>query len=156
MRLGPEATKTHAEKGWQDTFRARMSLHWAMAVVLHDRACWLGQFSPDRLKDQSVSEFADSRVFLAEDPALKGAAAAVTLETLDGHVYRMTREFPPGDAAAPFSRQEVLAKLSVAGRSFGPPEDLARLDADVATLEAVRHVRPFIRRLGRPGPPEGE
>jgi 2-methylcitrate dehydratase PrpD len=155
VRLGPEATKTHAEKAWQDTFRARMSLHWAMAVVLHDRACWLEQFSPDRLKDRSVSDFADSRVFLAEDPALEGAAAAVTLETLDGHVYRLTREFPPGDAAAPFTRQEVLAKLSVAGRSFGPPEDLARLDADVAALEAISHVRPFIRRLGRPGPPEG-
>lgn len=155
VRLGPAGAKTHAEKAWQDTFRARMSLHWAMAVSLHDRACWLEQFSPDRLTDRSVSDFANSRVFLAEDPELKGAAAAVTLETMDGQVHSVTREFPPGDAATPFTHQEVLAKLQAAGKSFGPPEDLARLDSDVATLEAVRHVRPFIRRLGRPGPLEG-
>jgi 2-methylcitrate dehydratase PrpD len=154
VRLGPAGTKTHAEKAWQDTFRARMSLHWAMAVVLHDRACWLEQFSPDRLMDRSVSDFANSKVFLAEDSALKGAAAVVTLETADGHVHTMTREYPPGDAATPFTHQEVVAKLHLAGRSFGPPEDLARLDSDVTTLEEVPHVRPFIRLLGRPSPAE--
>jgi 2-methylcitrate dehydratase PrpD len=155
VRLGPAGTKTHAQKAWQDTFRARMSLHWAMAVVLHDRACWLEQFSPDRLTDRAVSDFADKRVFLMEDPALKGAAAYVALETVDGQVHSMTREFPPGDAATPFTHEEVLAKLSVAGQGFGSPEELARLDADVATMEDVGHVRPFIGRLGRPGSPEG-
>jgi 2-methylcitrate dehydratase PrpD len=155
VRLGPAGTKTHARKAWQDTFRARMSLHWAMAVVLHDRACWLEQFSPDRLTDRAVSDFADKRVLLMEDPALKGAAAYVALETVDGHVYSMTREFPPGDAAAPFTHEEVLAKLFVAGQDFGSPEELARLDADVATMEDVGHVRPFIGRLGRPGSSEG-
>jgi 2-methylcitrate dehydratase PrpD len=150
VRLGPAGTKTHREKAWQDTFRARMSLHWAMAVVLHDRACWLEQFSPDRLADRSVSDFASSQVFLEEDFALKGAAAVVKLETVDGQVHTMTREYPPGDAATPFTHEEVVAKLQVAGRSFGPPEDLARIDSDVTTLEEVRHVRPFIRRLGRP------
>jgi 2-methylcitrate dehydratase PrpD len=154
VRLGPAGSRTHAEKAWQDTFRARMSLHWAMAVVLHDRACWLEQFSPERLTDRAVSEFADQRVILVEDPALAGAAACVALETVDGHVHSMTREFPPGDAATPFTHEEVVEKLLVAGRSFGLPEELGRIDADVATMEEAGHVRPFIRRLGRPGPPE--
>jgi 2-methylcitrate dehydratase PrpD len=154
VRLGPAGSRTHAEKAWQDTFRARMSLHWAMAVVLHDRACWLEQFSPERLTDRAVSEFADQRVILVEDPALAGAAACVALETVDGHVHSMTREFPPGDAATPFTHEEVVEKLLVAGRSFGLPEELVRIDADVATMEEAGHVRPFIRRLGRPGPPE--
>ena len=150
VRLGPAGSATHAEKAWQDTFRARMSLHWAMAVVLYDRACWLEQFSPDRLTDRAVAEFADTRVFLAEDPALKGAAARVTLETLDGQVHSITREFPPGDAATPFTHEEVVAKLFAAGRSFGSPEELSALEADVTAMEAAGHVRPFIRRLGRP------
>jgi 2-methylcitrate dehydratase PrpD len=150
VRLGQAGSKTHAEKAWQDTFRARMSLHWAMAVVLHDRACWLEQFSPDRLTDRAVAKFADTRVFLTEDPALTGAAARVTLETLDGQVHSITREFPPGDAATPFTHEEVVAKLFAAGRSFGSPEELTALEADVTAMEAAGHVRPFIRRLGRP------
>ena len=155
VRLGPAPFKTHVEKAWQDTFRARMSLHWAMAVVLYDRACWLEQFSPDRLTDQSVSEFAANRVVLAEDPSLGGAAAYVALETRDGLVHSMTREHPPGDAAAPFTHDEVLAKLSAAGRSFASPTELSGLEADVAAMEDIDRVRPFIRRLGRPGLPEG-
>lgn len=150
VRLGPAGAKTHAHKAWQDTFRARMSLHWSMAVVLQDRACWLDQFSPDRLTDRVVSDFADTRVFLSEDPALAGAAAYVALETADGQVYSMTREFPPGDAETPFTHEEVLAKLLAAGQGFGSPAELARLDADVATMDNAGHVRPFIARLGRP------
>ena len=69
----------HGTLNWDDKFKALLSMPYITAVVLHDRACWLDQFEPARVKDKAVDTFARERVKVVAEPGIAGTAALVEI-----------------------------------------------------------------------------
>ena len=138
----------HGTLDWDDKFKALLSMPYITSVVLHDRACWLDQFEPARVKDKAVDAFARERVKVAIAPGIEGTAALVEIKTADGVTHTDRRLVAKGDAADPLSRAEIQRKLRTAAagvlsnaaveRVIAMVDGLERLDNVCDLLDAVR------------------
>ncbi len=131
----------HGTLAWDDKFKALLSMPYITSVVLHDRACWLDQFEPARVKDKAVDAFARECVNVRADAAIQGAAAIVEIKTKSGATYTDNRPVAKGDAADPLSRAEIQGKLRTAARGVIADAAVARLIALVDGLENLADVR---------------
>ncbi len=141
----------HGTLAWDDKFKALLSMPYITSVVLHDRACWLDQFEPARVKDRVVDAFARERVTVHIEPGIEGTAALVEIKTTDGATHVDRRKVAKGDAADPLSRAEIQDKLRTAAkgvisnaavdRVIALVDDLERLDNARDLLDAIRSER---------------
>ena len=149
VRVGlPEASfRLNGGATWHDQLSAFQSARYVAAVVLHDRQCWLEQFSPERISDPALGEFARARVRVEIDASLPPGAAVVALETVDGGGSTNRVDVPLGDPSSPLAVDDVAAKLRQA-TSGGPLE--SRVDSivrSVVDLEAASSLRPLMATL---------
>jgi 2-methylcitrate dehydratase PrpD len=143
VRLPEKAFKMHAEMPWHDGFNSRLSTRYISSVVLLDGECGLEQFADTRLAAQDVNTLANDRVSVELDPAASDGSASMQATLRDGRVVHAATASPPGHPNSPLTREQVLAKLSIAtaGRELrmGAIEIAKRLEAlaeesDVAEL----------------------
>jgi 2-methylcitrate dehydratase PrpD len=120
IRLSEPTYRMHGEMGWDDKFRALLSTRYAASVVLHDRACWLDQFEPDRIADPAVRAFAADRIEVRSDPDIQVTGAAVEVERNDGAPVAVRRAVPKGDSDDPLSEAEIVDKFLLASRGTLP------------------------------------
>lgn len=107
-----EAThRMHGEMGWDTRFSALLSARYTAAVVLHDRSCWLDQFTAERIADPVVGQFATDRIITMAEAGIPTYGAALEVELNDGRRLQARREMPHGDAADPLTADELAAKL---------------------------------------------
>jgi 2-methylcitrate dehydratase PrpD len=128
MTIGLEESthRMHGAMGWEDRFRALLSTHYAAAVVLHDRACWLEQFEPERLADPVVTRFATERIQVVVDNSVPTTGAVVDVVLTDGRRLAARRDVPKGDAKDPLSTAELEGKFRLAAQGVIPEENAER------------------------------
>ena len=134
----------HGTLAWDDKFKALLSMPYITAVVLHDRACWLDQFEPARVKDPAVDAFARERVKVGIEPGIAGTAALVEITTTAGVTHSDRRLVAKGDAADPLSRTEIQGKLRTAAAGVISNAAADRIIALVDNLERVANVRELL------------
>ena len=152
MRIALSETtyRLHGEMGWDTRFKALLSTRYAAAVVLHDRECWLEQFTPDRIADPTVSAFARDRIEVVADSEMPVTGAAVELVLNDGSRLSVRREVPKGDADDPLTVEELIGKFQRAARGVLHQADSARaleLLLDVENLPRVDDLMAVLSRM---------
>jgi 2-methylcitrate dehydratase PrpD len=137
----------HGELDPKDRFQARLSARYVAAVVLHDRVCWLEQFTPGRFADAELIRFARERITTAENPAVHSGGASVEVRLVDGGTLSLTAAVPKGDPDDPLSFDEVAEKFrrSAAGKlSAAVCEQTVKA---VRELDSVDDVRALLEPL---------
>jgi aconitate decarboxylase len=145
--LSPTGYKLHGVREPADRFLARLSARYVAAVVLHDRACWMEQFSAERFADPELHAFARERVQAFEDPSVSEGGASVEIRLADGQILREVAAVAKGDPADPLTFEEVAAKLRVAGAGKVPPLALEATIAAIAGLEQIVDVAEVLAPL---------
>ena len=125
ITLSETTYRLHGEMGWDTRFRALLSTRYTAAVVMHDRECWLEQFTQERISDPTVGAFARERIKVVADPAMPVTGAAVEIELTDGRHESVRRDVPKGDADDPLTVDELLGKFQRAARGVLAETDAA-------------------------------
>lgn len=144
--LSDTVYRMHGELGWDTRFRALLSTRYVASVIVHDRACWLDQFTPERIADPRLDRFARERIRVEVDDGLPTNGATVRLETVDGTAHERRRDAPKGDVSDPLTWEEIEGKFEDAASAV-PQTVRARIVGDIRDLEGVRDVRPLIAAL---------
>jgi 2-methylcitrate dehydratase PrpD len=152
VRLSGTVFDMHGTLPWDVRFRALLSAPYATAVILHDRRCWVEQFSQERISDPALGAFARDRVRVVRDPELSGTAATVEVRLAGGQVLREHREVPRGDADDPLTRAEIEAKFRSAAAGVLEEPAAEELLGALGELERLPNVRPLLAGL-RPRAP---
>jgi 2-methylcitrate dehydratase PrpD len=150
LTLPTQAHSLHAAVGWDDRFRARLSARYVAAVVLHDRRCWLDQFTAERVADPGVRAFARDHVAVLHDPELPASAVALRAVHADGREVVVRRSVPKGDPADPLSRADLLEKLENAAAPRLPDTTVKQLLDVLPALDDQPDVSSIIRSLCLP------
>jgi 2-methylcitrate dehydratase PrpD len=116
----------HGTLPWDDRFHALLSAPYVTAVILADGACGLDQFTPERLKDAQLDEYARKHVEVVVDDTVQGTGAVVDLELPDGRRVSDRRAVPHDDEQDPLNMADVRAKFATAAEGIGPAEVAAR------------------------------
>lgn len=147
IRIGLSETvyRMHGELGWDSRFRALLSARYVASVVVHDQACWLDQFTPERIADPKVDAFARHRIRVEVDPKLATNAAVVEVRTTDGQASVVQRDAPRGDSSDPLSRDEILDKFRRASGPLMTEGEADRVSAIATRLEEAPGTRSLIR-----------
>lgn len=132
---------------YQGKFEALLSIHYAAAAILHDRALTLAQFEPVRYNDPELARFAAERVEVNCDPQLSGVQSVVEAELADGSTIRTRCDHPRGAPENPLTRAQIEEKFRVyaVGRLGEPTaKEIVRM---VARLEELGSARDLMDRL---------
>ena len=140
----------HGTLPWDDKFKALLSAPYVMAIIVHDRRCWLDQFAAQRYRDPAVDRFTRERVKVLADPSLQGTAATVEVRMTDGTLHTDKRQCAKGDPDDPLSRAEIAEKLRTAARGRLPESQVNRIVELVSRLEDVADVRELTAALRIP------
>ena len=137
----------HGTLAWNDKFKALLSMPYITSIVLHDRACWLGQFAPSRIADKAVDAFARERVKVSIALGIEGTAALVEIVTNAGITHTDRRLVAKGDAADPLSRAEIIGKLRTAARDVITDAAVERVIQQVGNLENLADSRELLNAV---------
>jgi 2-methylcitrate dehydratase PrpD len=140
LRVGLSETvyKMHGAISWENRFRALLSAPYAAAVVLHDRRCWLDQFSTERVRDPQLDAFIRERVEVRLDPSVEATGAVVDVETTTGQTYSDRRAVPKGDPADPVSYADLEHKFRAAAAGILSQDAQDELLGMIQNLESVK------------------
>lgn len=141
VRLSETPYRLHGELGFDSTFRARLSARYVTSVIVRDRACWLDQFSPARIADPALADFAGHHVQVEPDEELPRDSASVAITLSDGQEVVERCDSPLGDAANPLSFDDIADKFREAARGRLDAQPAARLISLFERLESVDDVR---------------
>jgi 2-methylcitrate dehydratase PrpD len=119
--LNPTTYDLHGEMTFQDRFHALLSTRYCASVVLHDRECWLDQFTEKRVGDPKVGAFARDRIKVLADETVLLNGARVEADLTDGRSLVVTRDIPHGDSDDPATLDEITNKFRMAARGVLPP-----------------------------------
>ncbi len=150
IRLSDTVYRMHGELGWDTRFRALLSTRYVASVITHDRRCWLDQFTPARIADPVVDDFARTRIHVEVDPELPTNAASVRVLTRSGITHEVRRDVPKGDAQDPLTRDEITDKFRDAGEGMLEAPSIARILETIGRLESLDDVRPLFLDLRAP------
>jgi len=123
---------------------SKFSIHYALAVAL-----WRGHFDLDDLKvidiEPELSRIIE-KVVLTPDESMENAKAGirgakVSLELSDGTIFEESIIIPKGDAANPFTMQELQHKLAACAHSVISEEEQMRLIHSVESFEKIDKYR---------------
>jgi 2-methylcitrate dehydratase PrpD len=137
----------HGRMDPKDRFQARLSARYVGAVVLHDRQCWMEQFSPERFADPALTAFARDRVTAVLDPAIVEGGASLEIRLANGETIRETAVVPKGDPSDPLSFDEVADKFRMGSQGKLPDGTVESTVSAVAGLEDVADVRSLLEPL---------
>ena len=126
---------------YKGKFEALLSAHYAVAVILHDRALTLAQFEPARYDDPLLRLFAAEKVAIRLDPELVGSQTLVDVELNDGRVLAMRCMHPRGVPERPLSRAQIEEKFRIYAPNRLTESKLAPIIDAVYGLEDLPSVR---------------
>lgn len=133
---------------YQGKFEALLSIHYAAAVILHEKRLTLAQFEPARYNDPALKTFAAERVEVVCDPALTGIQSVVEAETTDGQRLSVRCDHARGSPENRLTRTELEDKL----RTYAEPrlaapgvEQVIRSVSNLETLDSVRRLMDLLR-----------
>src|SRR5688572_6604910 len=126
---------------YQGKFEALLSIHYAAAAILHDRALTLAQFEPGRYNDPALARYAAEQVEVKIDPALSGVQSVVEAETTDGRTLSVRCEHPRGSPENRLTRAQIEEKFRTYARGALPPAHVEEVIATVARLEDLKSAR---------------
>lgn len=135
---------------YQGKFEALLSIHYAAAVILHERALTLAQFEPGRYDDPQLRKFAADRVEVKCDTSLTGAEALVEAETGDGRSITVRCDHPRGSPENPLTRAQIEEKFRTYAKARLGADDIERVIAAVARLEQLGSTRALMDALRAP------
>ena len=147
VALSDTTYRMHGEMGWDTRFKALLSTRYTVAVVLHDRECWLDQFEPERVADPVLGAFARERIRVVADQSLPVTGAAVDVQVTDGRRLSVRRDVPKGDADDPLTVDELAAKFRKAASGVLQPSNAERLRADLLRIDTMDGVAELISLL---------
>ncbi|OGA44084.1 MAG: hypothetical protein A3G24_21580 [Betaproteobacteria bacterium RIFCSPLOWO2_12_FULL_62_13] len=159
-RLGPgEVKKLRVSMGktavdmhgifprYQGKFEALLSIHYAAAAILHDRALALAQFEPARYNDPKLARFAAEQVEVKLDPALTGVQARVEADTVDGATISVRCDHPRGAPENPLSRAHIEDKFRTYAATRLADSRIEEIIGMVSSLEELGSVRSLMDSL---------
>lgn len=133
---------------YQAKFEALLSVHYAAAAILHDRALTLRQFAPARYDDPALRRFAAEHVVVHHDASLAGSQATAEIRFHDGRTLATRCTTPRGAADKPLSFAQVEAKFrTYAAARLAPAKIDAAIDA-VRRLEMLDSTRSLLALIG--------
>jgi len=142
VRMGKTAVDMHGIfPRYNGKFEALLSIHYAAAAVLHDKALTLAQFEPARYSDPALARFAAEQVAVTADPALTGAQAVVEAETASGETISVRCDHPRGAAENPLARTQIEDKFRTYARPRLTSAQAEEVIRTVSRLEDLRSVR---------------
>jgi 2-methylcitrate dehydratase PrpD len=127
-------------------FEAMLSAHYVAAAILHDRELTLAQFNLTRYDDPKLRRFAE-RVEVRAASDLRGVAAVVEVETLDGHLCSARCEEPLGAPENRLSRAQIKAKFQTYAADRLLQSRIEDIIAAVVQLEDQGSLRTLIDML---------
>lgn len=130
----------HGTTSWEDRFKARLSIPYVTGVVIHDRKCWLDQFSQDRVLDTALGDFVRQRVTVTPSDAVQDGTCRVEIATQDGRVFQDFRLMAKGEPADPLSRAEIVEKFRLSADGRLSAANAERVVTFVTELEDVQDV----------------
>lgn len=132
---------------YQGKFEALLSIHYAAAAVLHDKALTLAQFEPARYNNTKLARFAAEQVEVRADPALSGVQAVVEAETADGKTLTVRCDHARGSPENPLSRAQVEDKFRTYARTRLPESRVEEIIGMVVRLEELGSARELMDGL---------
>jgi len=140
--LGKTAFEMHGIfPRYNGKFEALLSIHYAAAAILHDRALTLAQFEPARYNDPKLARFAAEQVEVRCDPALTGVQAVVEAATADGRTIAVRCDHPRGSPENPLSRGEIEDKFRTYAKALLPGVVIEEVIGAISNLEDLKSVR---------------
>jgi 2-methylcitrate dehydratase PrpD len=133
---------------YQGKFEALLSIHYAAAVILHDRQLTLAQFEPARYNDPGLRRFAAEQVEVVCDPALTGVQAIVEAEMAAGAKYSARCEHPRGSPENRLTRAQVIEKFRTYAEPRLPASRVDDVIDAVSRLETLGSTRTLMDLLG--------
>ena len=119
---------------YQGKFEALLSIHYAAAVILHEKQLTLAQFEPARYNDPALRRFAAERVEVICDSTLTGVQAIVEADMGPGGIYATRCDHPRGSPENRLNRDQVVEKF----RTYAKPR-LAASRTESA-IEAISRI----------------
>lgn len=153
LSVSPTAYKMHGTMNWDDRFRARLSTPYVTAVVLHDRRCWLEQFTSDRVQDRALDRFIAEKVTVEPSADQIDGTALIEIVDMAGKVFREHVIAAKGEPENPLSHDEILAKLHSARKgllSEQAAEKAIDLITNLERLSDMRELSDCLRATERP------
>lgn len=132
---------------YKGKFEALLSIHYAAAAILHDRALTLAQFEPARYNDPRLARFAAEQVEVRLDPALTGVQALVEAETADGAMISVRCDHPRGAPENPLSLAQVEDKFRTYAKTRLSDSRVEEIIGMVSRLEEVGSARSLMDSL---------
>jgi len=150
VRISPAAYALHGERVPKDRFEARLTANYVAAVTLHDRACWMDQFSAERFADPDLTAWRRDRVEVISDDSLLDAGAALDVELTDGRTVSQLARVPKGDPEDAHTFEDAANKLRLASAGLNAASPIEELIRTIESLETVGSIRPALRGLRGP------
>ncbi len=135
--VSPTAYKMHGTVKWDDRFRARLSTPYVTSVVIHDRRCWLEQFTAARVQDPVLNRFIAERVTVTPDPQLADGTARIEIVDRTGKTFSEPVIVAKGEPDNPLSRAEIVDKMRSARRTLISQEAASQAVELIGNLESV-------------------
>lgn len=150
VAVSPTAYRMHGTVKWDDRFRARLSTPYVTAVVLHDRGCWLEQFTTERVRDAALNRFIAQKLTVVSDPELIDGTTSIEITDRDGTVLREHVISAKGEPDNPLSHDEIADKLRSARQgviSEAAAEHAIELVTDLENLANVAQLMDCLRAI---------
>ncbi len=145
--ISPTAYRMHGTRPWEDRFLARLSVPYVTGVVIHDRRCWLEQFTPERVQDVTLDAFIRQRVTVDPDADLEDGTATIDVVTTDGAELHELTTVAKGEPLNPMSHSEIVDKFRAASAGRLSAGSAQRVIDMVTQLEAVSSMRDIVDNL---------
>lgn len=132
---------------YQGKFEALLSIHYAAAVILHEKQLTLAQFEPARYNDPVLRGFAAEQVEVKCDTALTGVQAVVEAQTRDGSTITVRCEHPRGSPENRLTRSQIEHKFRTYAKGRLAESHIDKIVAAISRLEDVESVRTLMTML---------
>jgi len=132
---------------YQGKFEALLSIHYAAAVILHEKALTLAQFEPARYNDPALRRFAAEQVEVVCDTTLSGVQARVEAATIDGPSYAVRCDHPRGSPENRLTRAQIVEKFRVYAKTRLAAARIENVIEAVSTIERLAAARTLMDLL---------
>lgn len=132
---------------YQGKFEALLSIHYAAAVILHEKQLTLAQFEPTRYNDPELRRFAAEQVEVTCNATLSGVQAIVEAETVEGQTFAIRCDHPRGSPENRLTRAQVEEKFRTYARARFAESRVEKVISTVSRLEHLDSVRTLMDLL---------
>ena len=134
----------------QNPAQAKFSLEYALARLLADGRCALGDFTDEAIASPQVRAIYS---LIRRVPVDKGEGefpTVVEVKLQDGTTHRSEVKMPVGSLAAPLSERQYATKFDECAERFIPAGELADLKGELVKLAELPSIAPVMDRLAGP------